>query len=79
MFIENENLTFNEGFANRKKILANSTIVYCTIPLNKYSFVCANNMLPEARFELKIKTESDDNLIWRQGTNVCRIIITFKY
>lgn len=33
-------------------------------------------MLPDARFELKIKTESDDNLIWRQGTNVCRILIT---
>ena len=33
-------------------------------------------MLPDARFELKIKTESDDNLIWRHGTNVCRILIT---
>ena len=44
-----------------KKILANSNIVYCEIPLNRYSFfeVRANNMLPDAKFELHIKTESD--------------------
>lgn len=33
-------------------------------------------MLPDAKFELNIKTESDNNLIWRQGNDVCRIIIT---
>lgn len=78
MFIENENPDFNEGFSARKRLPANSAVIYCTIPLNRFSLfeVCANRMLPDAKFELRIKNESDGNLIWRQGTNVCRIIIT---
>ena len=78
MFIENENLSFNVGFAARKKLLANSAIIFCEIPLNRYSLfkACEDALLPDAKFELQIKTESDNNLIWREGTDVCRIIIT---
>ena len=33
-------------------------------------------MLPDARFELDIEFENDNNLIWREGNDVCRVIIT---
>ena len=33
-------------------------------------------MLPDSRFELNIEFESDNNLIWRRGNDVCRVIIT---
>ena len=78
IFIENEDPTYNEGFDARKKQLGNSSIVNCEIPLSRYSFfeVFKNKMLPDSRFELNIEFESDNNLIWRQGNDVCRVIIT---
>ena len=78
IFIENEDATFNEGFDARKKQLGNSSIVNCEIPLNRYSFFEAfkDKMLPDSRFELNIEFESDNNLIWREGNDVCRVIIT---
>ena len=68
----------NEGFDARKKQLGNSSIVNCEIPLNRYSFfeVFKDKMLPDSRFELNIEFESDNNLIWREGNDVCRVIIT---
>ena len=77
-FIENEDPTYNEGFDGRKKQLGNSSIVNCEIPLNKYSFFEAlgDKMLPDSRFELNIEFESDNNLIWREGDDVCRVITT---
>ena len=77
-FIENEDPTFNEGFDNRKKQLGNSRIVNCEIPLSRYSFfeTLRDKMLPDSRFELNIEFESDNNLIWREGNDVCRVIIT---
>ena len=33
-------------------------------------------MLPDSRFELNIEFESDNNLICREGNDVCRVIIT---
>ena len=78
IFIENENTSYNEGFDKRKKQLGNSSIVNCEIPLNRYSFFEAlrDKMLPDFRFELNIEFESDNNLIWREGNDVCRVIIT---
>ena len=78
IFIENEDPTYNEGFDKRKKQLGNSSIVNCEIPLNRYSFFEAfkDKMLPDARFELNIDFENDNNLIWREGNDVCRVIIT---
>ena len=78
IFIENEDTTFNEGFAKRKSILKNSIIVNCEIPLNRYSFfkVLKDKMLPDSKFELNIVLESDNNLIWRTGNDVCKVIIT---
>ena len=78
IFIENENTSYNEGFDKRKKQLGNSSIVNCEIPLNRYSFFEAlrDKMLPDSRFELNIEFESDNNLIWREGNDVCRVIIT---
>ena len=77
-FIENEDNTYNEGFDSRKKQLGNSSIVNCEIPLSRYSFFEAlkEKMLPDSRFELNIEFESDNNLIWREGNDVCRVIIT---
>ena len=78
VFIENENTNYNEGFDKRKKQLGNSRNVNCEIPLNRYSFFEAlkDKMLPDSRFELNMEFESDNNLIWRTGNQVCRIIIT---
>ena len=78
IFIENENTTYNGGFDKRKKQLGNSSIVNCEIPLNRYSFfeTLKDKMLPDSRFELNMEFESDNNLIWRSGTQVCRVIIT---
>ena len=78
LFIDNVNTTYNEGFDKRKKQLENSRTVNCEIPLNRYSFFEAlrDKMLPYSRFELNMEFESDNNLIWREGINVCRIIIT---
>ena len=75
IFIENEDSTFNEGFDSRKKQLGNSSIVNCEIPLNRYSFFQAfkDKMLPDSIFELNIEFESDNNLIWREGNDVCRV------
>jgi len=77
-FIENEDTTYNEGFDRRKKQLGNSKIVNCEIPLNRYSFFEAlgDKILPYPRFELNIEFESDNNLVWRSGNDVCRVIIT---
>ena len=33
-------------------------------------------MLPDSRLELNIEFESDNNLIWREGDDVCSVIIT---
>ena len=33
-------------------------------------------MFPDSRFELNIEFESDNNLLWREGDDVCRVIIT---
>lgn len=33
-------------------------------------------MLPDSRFELNIEFESENNLIWREGNDVCRVKIT---
>ena len=76
--IENEDTTYNKGFDERKKQLGNSRIVNCEIPLNWYSFfeTLRDKMLPDSRFELNIEFESDNNLIWREGNDVCRVIIT---
>ena len=78
IFIENENTTYNVGFDKRKKQLKNSRIVNCEIPLNRYSLFEAlkDKMLPDSRFELNLEFESDNNLIWREGNDVCRVIIT---
>ena len=78
IFIENEDPTYNEGFDARKKQLGNSSIVNCEIPLSRYSCfeVFKDKMLPDSRFELNIEFESDNNLIWREGNDVCRVIIT---
>ena len=58
--------------------MGNSRLVNCEIPLSRYSFFEAlrNKMLPDSRFELNIEFESDNNLIWREGDDVCRVIIT---
>ena len=78
IFIENENTTYNAGFDKRKKQLENSRIFNCEIPLNRYSLFEAlkDKMLPDSRFELNMEFESDNNLIWRSGNDVCRVIIS---
>ena len=78
IFIENENTSYNAGFDKRKKQLENSRILNCEIPLNRYSLFEAlkDKMLSDSRFELNMEFESDNNLVWRSGNDVCRVIIT---
>ena len=47
VFIENEDPSFNSGFAARKKLLGTSAVVFCEIPLNRYSIfeACKDRLL----------------------------------
>ena len=69
---------YNKGFALRKALLGDSATVRCEIPLNRYSFfeTLEDKLLPNTKIELNIEIESDNNLIWRVGGNVCRVILT---
>ena len=69
---------YNKGFTTRKALLVNNAVANAEIPLNRYGFFekLHNELLPNTRIELKIKFESDANLIWRTGGNNCRIVIT---
>ena len=78
VFIENLNNNFNEGFFKRKELIGPSSTANCEIPLNRYSFFesLENKLLPSSKIELDIEIESDNNLIWRKGGDICKIIIT---
>ena len=69
--------TYNKGFAARKALLGTSSTVNTEIPLNRYSFFEAlrDELLPNAKLELVLELESDNNLIWQAGAN-CRVIVT---
>ena len=68
---------YNKGFAIRKALLGDSATVRCEIPLNRYSFFESldDKLLPNTKIELNIELESDDNLIWRDGGNACRVVL----
>ena len=76
--IDNISHTINEGFSKRKALLGTSGIVYCEIPLDRYSFFEAleDKLLPNTKIEINFEIEKDDNLIWRTGGNRCRVVIT---
>ena len=67
---------YNKGFAARKAILGTSGDVNVEIPLNRYGFFEAlhNEILPNARVEINFDIESDNDLIWNQGT-ASRVVI----
>ena len=69
---------YNKGFALRKALLGTSSTVRCEIPLNRYLFFesLEDKLLPNTKIELNIEIESDNNLIWRTGGDVCRVILT---
>ena len=68
---------YNKGFAARKALLGTSSTVNTEIPLNRYSFFesLEDELLPNTKVEIKIKLESDNNLIWQAGAD-CRVVIT---
>ena len=76
--LDNISHTFNEGFSKRKALLGTSSTVHCEIPLNRYSFFEAleDKLLPNTKIDIKFEIEKDDNLIWRDGGNRCRVVIT---
>ena len=76
--LDNISHTFNEGFSKRKALLGTSSTVHCEIPLNRYSFFEAleDKLLPNTKIEINFEIEKDDNLIWRDGGNRCRVVIT---
>ena len=69
--VQNDNATYNKGFAARKMLLGLSTIVNCEIPLNRHSFFeeLQDKLLPNMKIDLDIEFENDKNLIWRQGAD----------
>ena len=77
-FVKGRVANYNKGFALRKALLGASSTVRCEIPLNRYSFFEAleDKLLPNTKIELNIEIESDNNLIWRAGGDVCRVILT---
>ena len=78
LMLDNVSGTYNEGFSKRKYLLGTSEIVHCEIPLNRYSFFEAleDKLLPNTKIELNFEIEKDDNLIWRDGGQRCRVVIT---
>ena len=78
LMLDNVSPTFNEGFAKRKALLGTSNTVHCEIPLNRCSFFEAleDKLLPNTKIEINFEIESDNNLIWRDGGNDCRVIVT---
>ena len=76
--VDGDSNTYNKGFAIRKALLGDSATVRCEIPLNRYSFFesLEDKLLPNTKIELNVELESDNNLIWRDGGNACRVIIT---
>ena len=78
LMIDNTSTTFNEGFSKRKALLGTSSTVHCEIPLNRYSFFesLENKLLPNTKIEINFEIDKDDNLVWRDGRNQCRVVIT---
>ena len=76
--VDGDSDTYNKGFAIRKVLLGDSATVRCEIPLNRYSFFESfeDKLLPNTKIELNIELEPDNNLIWRDGGNDCRVILT---
>ena len=76
--LDNTPTSFNEGFATRKALLGTSSTVYCEIPLNRYSFFesLEDKLLPNTKIEINFEIDKDDNLVWRDGGNACRVVIT---
>ena len=78
LMLDNVSGTYNEGFSKRKYLLGTSEIVHCEIPLNRYSFFEAleDKLLPNTKIELNFEIEKEDNLIWRDGGQRFRVVIT---
>ena len=78
LMLDNVSGTYNEGFSSRKALLGTSDTVRCEIPLNRYSFFEAleNKLLPNTKIEINFEIDKDDNLVWRDGGNACRVVIT---
>ena len=78
LMLDNTTATYNKGFAKRKSLLGTSRTVNCEIPLNRYSFFEAleDKLLPNTKIEKNFEIEKDDNLIWRNGGEICRVVIT---
>ena len=76
--LDNTPISFNEGFSKRKAFIGTSSIIRCEIPLNRYSFFEAleDKLLPNTKIEINFEIEKADNLIWRDGGNRCRVVIT---
>ena len=76
--LDNASTTFNEGLSKRKALLGQSSTVRCEIPLNRYSFFEAleDKLLPNTKIEINFEIEKDNNLIWRDGGNRYRVVIT---
>ena len=76
--LDNTPISFNEGFSKRKAFIGTSSIIRCEIPLNCYSFFEAleDKLLPNTKIEINFEIEKADNLIWRDGGNRCRVVIT---
>ena len=69
---------YNKGFALRKALVGASATVRCEIPLNRYSFFesLEDKLLPNAKIELNIEIETDNNLVWRTGGDPSRVVLT---
>ena len=60
---------YNKGFVMRKVQLVDNAEVNAEIPLNRYSFFegLHNEILPNARFDISVELESDNDLVWRRA------------
>ena len=70
--------TYNEGFAKRKVLLTAAAENNIILPLNRYGFFNSfeTEIAPNGKVTIDVTLESDNNVIFRAGSDPGRFIIT---
>ena len=77
-FLDGVNANYNDGFAKRKNLLTGGAVNNVNLPLNRYSFFNSfeNQIAPNSKLTIDITFERDDDIIYRNGGDPGRFIIT---
>ena len=77
-FVDGVNANYNDGFAKRKALLTGGAVTNINLPLNRYSFFNSfeDQIAPNSKITIDITFERDDDIIYRQGGDQGRFIVT---